>query len=446
MSAPQSRLTVPTGRRAELFRNLANGRVQCVACARRCQVGEGQVGLCGVRGVVGGELYLLNYGKIITGNIDPIEKKPVMHYRPGSKIFSIATTGCSWLCRYCFAPDTSIITDQGIRTMEQLFASSDQEGEVCFPRDEIRVLTHEGNFRSVSKVFRHPYEGPLKVIRPFYLPEIRCTPNHNVFVYDETKKCLVKKRADQLSTDDLLAIPKQRDSVVSNSIDASQILESEISLLGQPSLRPSSWSLTERAGRLRFGGAKTAGIPRHIPINEEFAELLGIYCAEGSATRAKNRPNSWDVTFSFGDQEGELIDRTQHLLERIFDVRVARVHQGSKLRLEIGSAPLGVFLHSVAGGTKYSKRVPSFLLNHSSSKILARFLEGYIAGDGTVTGSGKSRWVGTTSVSREMTLGVWYMLLRLHLLPRFYFSKNKKEYTIQGREVNRHYDYMTRLV
>jgi len=64
-------------------------------------MGEGQVGLCGVRGVVGGELYLLNYGRIITGQIDPIEKKPVIHYRPGSKIFSIATTGCSWLCRYC---------------------------------------------------------------------------------------------------------------------------------------------------------------------------------------------------------------------------------------------------------------------------------------------------------------------------------------------------------
>ena len=51
--------------------------------------------------MVDGELYLLNYGKIITGHVDPIEKKPVIHYRPGSKIFSIATTGCNWLCSYC---------------------------------------------------------------------------------------------------------------------------------------------------------------------------------------------------------------------------------------------------------------------------------------------------------------------------------------------------------
>lgn len=72
-----------------------------------CQIGEGQVGLCGVRGVVDGRLYLLVYGKIVAGHIDPIEKKPVVHYRPGSKIFSIATTGCNWLCQYCQNADIS---------------------------------------------------------------------------------------------------------------------------------------------------------------------------------------------------------------------------------------------------------------------------------------------------------------------------------------------------
>jgi len=57
--------------------------------------------LCGVRQNIAGKLHLLVYGRVIAGNIDPIEKKPVTHYRPGSKIFSVATTGCSWLCKYC---------------------------------------------------------------------------------------------------------------------------------------------------------------------------------------------------------------------------------------------------------------------------------------------------------------------------------------------------------
>lgn len=86
---------------AELFTSLNNGRVKCTACARMCQISEGQVGLCGIRQNIGGKLQLLSYGKLFTGHIDPIEKKPVSHYNPGSKIFSVSTSGCNWLCKYC---------------------------------------------------------------------------------------------------------------------------------------------------------------------------------------------------------------------------------------------------------------------------------------------------------------------------------------------------------
>ncbi len=91
----------PRGRAVELWRPAGEGRIQCTACARYCTLKEGQTGLCGVRQVVDGELRLLVYGRVITGHVDPIEKKPVTHYRPGSRIFSIATTGCNWLCQYC---------------------------------------------------------------------------------------------------------------------------------------------------------------------------------------------------------------------------------------------------------------------------------------------------------------------------------------------------------
>ncbi|TLZ64058.1 MAG: AmmeMemoRadiSam system radical SAM enzyme [Methanobacteriota archaeon] len=91
-----------TGKVGELWRPVeGTNKIVCTACARYCKIGEGQVGLCGVRGVHDGKLWLYVYGRIITGHVDPIEKKPVMHFRPGSKIFSVATTGCNWLCRYC---------------------------------------------------------------------------------------------------------------------------------------------------------------------------------------------------------------------------------------------------------------------------------------------------------------------------------------------------------
>jgi len=96
-----------TGKEAELYTKLPNGRVKCTACARLCEIPEGKTGLCGIRGVTNNSLYLYVYGRVIAGHIDPIEKKPVTHYRPGTAIYSIATTGCNWLCKYCQNYDIS---------------------------------------------------------------------------------------------------------------------------------------------------------------------------------------------------------------------------------------------------------------------------------------------------------------------------------------------------
>ncbi len=101
-----STLTKVEGKEAILYYK-EDDRVRCTACARYCSIPEGKIGLCGIRGNVQGKLYLFVYGRAITGHIDPIEKKPVVHYRPGSKVFSIATTGCNWLCKYCQNYDIS---------------------------------------------------------------------------------------------------------------------------------------------------------------------------------------------------------------------------------------------------------------------------------------------------------------------------------------------------
>jgi len=95
------------GKEAVLYEKLPNDKVRCTACARYCEMAKGQIGLCGIRGNVDGRLDLFVYGKVIAGHVDPIEKKPVVHYRPGSKVFSIATTGCNWLCKYCQNYDIS---------------------------------------------------------------------------------------------------------------------------------------------------------------------------------------------------------------------------------------------------------------------------------------------------------------------------------------------------
>ena len=80
---------------AILYEKLPDDKVRCTACARYCEIKKDQIGLCGIRGNVDGKLDLFVYGKVISGHVDPIEKKPVIHYYPGSKIYSIATTGCN---------------------------------------------------------------------------------------------------------------------------------------------------------------------------------------------------------------------------------------------------------------------------------------------------------------------------------------------------------------
>ncbi|HJS82847.1 MAG TPA: radical SAM protein, partial [Nitrososphaera sp.] len=99
--------TSAPGKDAELAISLPNGRVKCTACARYCEIPEGKIGLCGVRGVVNNKLRLFVYGRVMAGHVDPIEKKPVTHYMPASDIYSIATTGCNWLCAYCQNYDIS---------------------------------------------------------------------------------------------------------------------------------------------------------------------------------------------------------------------------------------------------------------------------------------------------------------------------------------------------
>ncbi len=129
---------------AELYVQTAEGRVKCTACARHCHMGEGQIGLCGIRQNIGGKLQLLSYGKLFTGHIDPIEKKPVSHYKPGTRIFSVATSGCSWLCHP--AGTRILMADRTLKNVEDIVPGDvvwsyniEQEMKI-----EPNVVTHTG--------------------------------------------------------------------------------------------------------------------------------------------------------------------------------------------------------------------------------------------------------------------------------------------------------------
>jgi len=92
---------------AMFYGKLEEQKVRCFLCAHHCVIKDGKRGICGVRGNRGGTLYSLVYGRVISMNIDPIEKKPLFHFYPASTSFSIATVGCNFRCLHCQNYDIS---------------------------------------------------------------------------------------------------------------------------------------------------------------------------------------------------------------------------------------------------------------------------------------------------------------------------------------------------
>jgi pyruvate formate lyase activating enzyme len=75
--------------------------IQCLLCPRRCQIPDGSVGFCNARANCSGRLVSLTYGRICATAVDPVEKKPIFHYRPGAMLYSVGTFGCNLDCGFC---------------------------------------------------------------------------------------------------------------------------------------------------------------------------------------------------------------------------------------------------------------------------------------------------------------------------------------------------------
>lgn len=86
---------------AKYYEKVDGDRVRCSLCRHNCVIAKGKKGICGVRENINGLLYSLVYGRAIAKNVDPIEKKPLFHFLPSSRSYSIATVGCNFRCLNC---------------------------------------------------------------------------------------------------------------------------------------------------------------------------------------------------------------------------------------------------------------------------------------------------------------------------------------------------------
>jgi pyruvate formate lyase activating enzyme len=202
---------VPT----RFWHELPDGRIQCDVCPRACKLHEGQQGLCFVRARQNNRIVLTSYGRSSGFCIDPIEKKPLNHYLPGTPILSFGTAGCNLACKFCFSPDTWIATAEGMRRIGDLFEACPHrmrlgEGQVGFPRS-LRVWTRLGRIAPVSKVFARPYDGELVLLKPLAGPPLRATPNHGIFAAHLSDPGTVRKiAAGELTTEHCLVVPRSR--------------------------------------------------------------------------------------------------------------------------------------------------------------------------------------------------------------------------------------------
>ena len=131
---------------AMLYKNMGGNKVSCFLCSHHCRISNGKFGICNVRENRNGVLFTHAYGELIARNIDPIEKKPLYHFLPGSKSFSIAAIGCNFQCGFCQNWQISQVKEA---------KASGLHPEKVKPEDVVKQAKQTGS-KSISYTYTEP--------------------------------------------------------------------------------------------------------------------------------------------------------------------------------------------------------------------------------------------------------------------------------------------------
>jgi pyruvate formate lyase activating enzyme len=171
---------------AMLYEKLEDGKVRCNLCPHRCLILPGRKGICAVRENQDGTLYTLVYGQAVAAHVDPIEKKPLYHFLPGTTIFSFATIGCNFRCGFCQNYDISqaargenglilgqslppeLIVENTLSHGCQSIAYTYTEPTIFFEYAyDTAVLAHEKGLKNVFVTNGYMTEEALQTISPY---------------------------------------------------------------------------------------------------------------------------------------------------------------------------------------------------------------------------------------------------------------------------------------
>ncbi|MBI4641138.1 MAG: hypothetical protein HY731_10615 [Candidatus Tectomicrobia bacterium] len=405
-------------------------------------------------------------------------------YRGRQGSGTIFFTSCNMRCSFCIHPSTFILTQRGPVRISQLYDKAGIEiarngGWSRSPQD-LYAFSHEGRPVKVTQIFKHDYSGDLILIEPLYGPPIMTTPEHQIPVSKGPQEALVKMPAAHLSSEYWLAIP--RPTFADNESDILDVaniisplaaefvyvttaqhrlpvIEQAVALAhagatsfqiadqldyhpvyvrsllsrvrrdGLPAVHRQN-SVVIEDGKLRLKTEKRPGIPAQLKISEELAEFLGYYCAEGHITKKTKRPSSYEIVFSFGRHEKELVSRTAELFRKLFDIEPRIVERRTTITVESFKSSLALLLRDLCGSSAATKRVPEFLFQ-APPHVVEAYLHAFSAGDGCLTGG----YLSLSTVSETLATGLYGLYLRLGHLPSFNVYEPPQEKVIEKRRV-----------
>ncbi|MGQ9596127.1 MAG: LAGLIDADG family homing endonuclease [Thermoproteota archaeon] len=359
--------------------------------------------------------------------------------------------------------------------------------------NNLETITHTGNSSRILKIFRHPYEGEIIKIKPFYLPEIRVTANHKFFVFNRKNKEIEEVSAKDLNKKHLLLVPKSvrlNGELKYPSLNIKELLSTfktkyrkarkvnreialkilEFSSKGKTSreigklfdLHPAYVRrllsdlrkhgidfikeynenvIVEEDGRVRFKTERGPDIPSEMVVDEDFASLLGYYCAEGHMIKSKRRPSSYSLVFSLGKNEKEFARKIIDLLTKLFGVNGRIVEKRTNLEVTVYKPSLCRLFKLLVGEKSYNKEVPEVILRCENRKVINSFLKAYFEGDGY----GANRAVQFNPVSKKLAINMFLLLMKLGFLPSFCEVRVPGRKRVEGRVINQRNLYYVKI-
>ena len=328
------------------------------------------------------------------------------------------------------SPDTTVICNPGTKTISEI-SSGD------------KVLCADGKFHKVLWQQKHPFEGEMFTIKPYYYPEFKVTYNHPVLVYTPDTQTCNWVLTHTLTKNDYLVVPKLKAEVSLPVIDLAEHidLKSTFTTTQKEHLQTGKHHSDKRL----YKSTKTykdninrcytitkdsiiiqqskRTLPRYITITPALCELLGWYISKGSGWQSV-------CYFSLNQNEIKHSQRIKQLLEQVFfvDVKLHSIKSGKSVYVYFINILYKNLFQNLCGKKVINKHVPEFLF-YAPKEYVKAFLRGYFQGDGCF--KAKDNSFSFTTISKQLAYQVLLLSTKLDILFNIHYTK--PEYVCTAR-------------